>query len=290
MRFLLFQLLLVAALMQAQPGGGTQGDGIWRRDAFYGEIQTLDTCEGHQPGNGQYHYHANPICLRYEAGDNVELVRNKRTGTIYREKAAPWKHSPILGWALDGYPVYGPYGYSDPRSASSAIRRVKVSFRLRTITERTSIPDWTLPNHPGVSAQLTAAQHGPAINELFPLGRYIEDYEYVAGLGDLDVYNGRFAVTPEYPQGTYAYYVTIDDSGRPAFPYQISGQFNGAATGARAQTIPTDAQTFFENGQLAPTGQTSPSLTAWLTKNSTQNALVTSSYNPAVGPKTTWPT
>jgi len=291
MRILKLNLMVLGALtlVNGQPPGGGQGDGIWRRNAHFGEIQTLDACAGHQPGSGDYHYHANPICLRYEAGDNVELVRNKRTGSVYREKSAPWKHSPILGWAWDGYPIYGPYGYADARSAASAIRRVKSGFRLRNITARTSIPDWTLPNHAGVNAQLTTTQYGPAINDLFPLGRYVEDYEFVTGPGDLDVYNGRFAVTPEYPQGTYAYYVTIDDSGHPAFPYLISGQLYGTASGGRAQTVPTTAEPFFENGRIVATSQTSPSLTAWLTKYSTQNAQVVSSFNPAGGPKTTWP-
>ena len=134
------------------------GDGIWRRNAYYGEIQTLDTCFGHQPGNGDYHYHANPVCLRAQLDDNIELVRTKRTGSAFKEKAAPWKHSPIIGWAFDGYPVYGPYGYSDATSASSAIKRIRSGYRLRQIAERTSIPAWSLANHPGVSQTLTTAQ------------------------------------------------------------------------------------------------------------------------------------
>ena len=37
-----------------------------------------------------------------------------------------------------------------------------------------------------------------------------QDYEYVEGLGDLDQCNGRFGVTPEFPEGIY-YYVVTDD-------------------------------------------------------------------------------
>ena len=40
-----------------------------------------------------------------------------------------------------------------------------------------------------------------------------QDYEYVAGSGDLDECNGRFGVTPEFPNGIYHYYIT------DAFPY-----------------------------------------------------------------------
>ena len=43
-----------------------------------------------------------------------------------------------------------------------------------------------------------------------PAGRFIEDYEYSFGLGDLDQYNGRFCKTPDFPDGRYCYFVTID--------------------------------------------------------------------------------
>ena len=54
----------------AQPPGG-QGDGIWLRNAYYGESQTFDRCLGHQPGNGQYHHHVQPVCLRAQLDDNL---------------------------------------------------------------------------------------------------------------------------------------------------------------------------------------------------------------------------
>ncbi|MBI1789110.1 MAG: YHYH protein [Acidobacteria bacterium] len=285
-------LPVFSVTLLAQPGGppGGQGDGIWRRNAFWGEAQTMDACEGHQPQTGQYHHHMNPICLRAQVDDNAELVATRRTGADYREKAAPWKHSPILGWAWDGYPIYGPYGYGNPNDATSPVTRLRPGFRLRSIAARTSLPAWTLPTHPGVGETLTALQYGPPINAEFPLGRYIEDYEYAAGIGDLDQYNGRFAVTPEYPQGTYAYHVTIDGNGVPAFPYIMAGQFYGTARGGNVQTIPTSATVYFQNGQMAGNPQTAPLLTSWLTKHSTANAQVVSSFNPSAGPQTTWPT
>lgn len=54
-----------ALYAQGPPGGGpggVSGDGIWRRNAAYGEIRTFDSCLGHQPGSGTYHYHVNPVC------------------------------------------------------------------------------------------------------------------------------------------------------------------------------------------------------------------------------------
>ncbi|MEY4167688.1 MAG: hypothetical protein RIR52_1512 [Acidobacteriota bacterium] len=108
--WLLAALLIgvVAVAGQPPPGPMQQGDGVWIRNAYYGEFQTFDRCYGHQPGNGLYHHHVQPVCLRAQLGDNLEPVRTSRTGTIYREKSGGWSHSPILGWALDGQPIYGP--------------------------------------------------------------------------------------------------------------------------------------------------------------------------------------
>lgn len=281
-------LFIICAFVQAQPGG--QGDGIWVRNAYYGEAQTFDKCLGHQPGNGQYHHHAQPICLRAQLDDNIVAVNTSRTGTTYREKSAPWKHSPILGWAFDGYPIYGPYGYSDPTNANSAIKRMKPGFQLRTITQRTTLPTWALAHHTGISQQLSASQYGPDVSDAFPVGRYVEDYDFVSGAGDLDQYNGRFAITPEYPSGTYAYYVTINDDGSPAFPYIIGMQYYGNVTGNATTTAPANAQSYFSNGAYAQTVTGVPQLNSWFTKNSQQNAQIVSGFDPAAGAQTTWPT
>jgi uncharacterized protein (TIGR03437 family) len=271
-------------------GGGGSGDGIWRRNAYYGEILTFDSCVGHQPGNGSYHYHASPLCLRAQLNDNLQILRTSRNGSTYAELASGWHHSPILGWAPDGYPIYGPYGYSKPLDSTSPIKRLKSGFRLRSITQRNTLPDWSLPNHTGVSQSLTSSQYGPAVSTTFPLGRYVEDFEWVSGLGDLDQYNGRMTVTPEYPGGTYAYYVTIDDNGTPAFPYIIAGEFYGTVTStfSNGGTVSSSALDYFNAG-TSTAGPSTPTLTSWSTKYSTQYAQVTSGFDPSAGPSTTWP-
>ena len=114
----------------------------------------------------------NPVCL-YNSKDNT-------------------KHSPIIGWAYDGYPIYGSFGYSDPLNPRSTLKRMRTSYRFRRITART-----TLPN----GQSLASSKYGPPVNATFPLGSFQEDYEYVQGYGDLDVYNGRKCITPDYPNG-----------------------------------------------------------------------------------------
>lgn len=58
-------------------------------------------------------------------------------------------------------------------------------------------------------------------------GTFVEDYIYDDTVGDLDEHNGRYCVTPEYPNGTYAYFSTIDSSGNPVYPYFVGRTFFG---------------------------------------------------------------
>ena len=118
-------------------------------------------------------------------------------------------HSPILGWAYDGNPIYGPYGFTDPQGGS--ISQMVSGYELKT----------NPTNRPPQS--------------LFPLGYFIEDYIFT-DRGDLDIHNGRFCVTPDYPNGKYCYFSTlntfsVDSTGpfknykRPVFPYLIGNTF-----------------------------------------------------------------
>ena len=117
-------------------------------------------------------------------------------------------HSPIIGWAYDGNPIYGPYGYTN--AFGGTVTRIKSSYEL-----------------------ITQQSQRPPLSS-FSEGFFVEDYQFT-GSGDLDEHNGRICVTPEYPNGTYAYFATInaniDNSGpfdnfkRPAFPYIIGLTF-----------------------------------------------------------------
>ena len=285
-------LALAATLLASAqpPGPAAQGDGIWLRNGYYGEFETFDKCLGHQPGNGQYHNHVQPVCLRAQLNDNLDVVSVERTGTIYREKAGSFTHSPILGWAFDGYPIYGPYGYADPADATSAVKRVQSSFQLRAITDRTTLPDWLANYHSPTPQQLPAALYGPPISIKYPQGRYIEDFEYSAGLGDLDQYNGRFTVTPQFPNGTYAYFVTIDDAGAPAFPYILGAEYYGSTTGSgNAPNPPSSATDYFNNEHLTGAPSDDAMLASFAIDSSQTPAQVIIGWDPAAGPQSTWP-
>jgi hypothetical protein len=104
-------------------------------------------------------------------------------------------HSPIIGWAYDGNPIYGPYGFDTPQGGE--VRRIESGYSISTKN---------LQNRPN-----------------YLPGFFVEDYDFTDS-GDLDIHNGRFCVTPEFPNGVYAYFCTIDVEFKPQFPY-ILGNF-----------------------------------------------------------------
>ena len=193
----------------------------WSRNLQYDLEDNFDFARGYvftgynNQFGGEYAHLSDPKELRYVVGDNVFL---DPVTTQFRELESNFLHSPIIGWAFDGNPIYGPYAYSDPTDQNSGIRRLRTSYGLKTNVV------YDLDTNPNPSRV-----DGPAI-ATYPAGSFVEDYTYVFQQGDLDTYNGRFCKTPEYPDGTYAYFITIDasDAGIAEFPYIIGPQFNSS--------------------------------------------------------------
>lgn len=130
--------------------------------------------------------------------------------TVYREdyqndQLAEKYHSPIVGWAYDGNPIYGPYGYETPEGG--VVKRLESGYKFSNNSLRPS---------------------------KYPTGFFVEDYIFV-GDGDLDRHNGRYCKTPEFPNGVYAYFLTInfveESDGpfksylKPIFPYIIGDSY-----------------------------------------------------------------
>lgn len=162
---------------------------------------------------GEYSHLSDPKQLRYVVGDNVFLDPVTNT---FKELSSNFRHSPIIGWAFDGNPIYGPYGYADPTDQNSGVRRLRTSYKLKTNIV------YNIESNPN-----PARIDGPSLIT-YPAGSFIGDYIYNFQSGDLDAYNGRFCKTPDYPEGVYAYFVTIDasESGIPEFPYIIGPAYN----------------------------------------------------------------
>ncbi len=235
----------------------TPGTGYWNRDAYVNEGATFDPGYAHQQNTGTYHYHASPIALRYQLGDHVNY--NTASKSYNEATNAVMKHSPILAWVGDGFPLYGPYGYSNRTNASSGVRRMISGYVIRngqfgtsnlTANGRTTIPQWAVRAY-GVQSN----QSGPSVTSSYPLGRYMEDNDYLGDHGyvqgvdfDLDEYNCRWCVTPEFPNGTFAYFVSIAADGTPTFPYNIGRAYFGNNVGGSVSSIPETVATNFVGG------------------------------------------
>ena len=238
-----------------------------------------DEFGGKANNRGQYYQACNPIGLRRQLNDNMTSSGD------YEEDVTSITHSPVLGWMFDGTPIYGPYGYTDPDSAISAVKRIESGYSSRQISSRNTTPDGTIlvgdeigppvdsvecnvvgfvpftgdtaefvvgqivtqvnsqyddTPVPGVSGVvqdfnpqtgrlLIASVNGVFSRNMwvksptawgqignvpivYNIGYFVEDYIYSSTGADLDVYNGRFCVTPEFPDGRYCYFATIRNS------------------------------------------------------------------------------
>jgi hypothetical protein len=156
----------------------------------------------------QYAHAYSPRILRqsvqatsFRKGKKIFVPDLQRFGS---EELTSQSHSPIIGWAYDGNPIYGPYGFTS--KTGGFVKSLTSSYELQLKENRPS-------------------------TSIYPQGFFVEDYSYTAN-GDLDEHNGRFGITPEYPNGVYAYFTTINSGlvestglfanyKKPIFPYVI---------------------------------------------------------------------
>lgn len=128
-----------------------------------------DEHNAHTQPNGTYHYHGNPLAL---------FEQNNPNGP-----------SPVIGFAADGFPIYGSFIVSNGK-----LRRATTSYQLKK----------------------GSRSGGPG-------GRYdgtfVDDWQYVAGSGDLDECNGMiqdggygYVVTATYPHVMGCFRGTPDSS------------------------------------------------------------------------------
>ena len=168
-----------------------------------------------------YGHVGNPKSLRVALNDNLS--------STFQEPASK-THSPIIGYAYDGNPIYGPFGYENPLDATSSIARMTTSY-----------------------VQKTSRFEGPSTST-YPLGTFIDDYEYRHRSGLLDQNNGRYCVTPEFPTGTYAYFLTINDQQEPQYPYILGENYYSLPVDSNynsnlSQTdLPTNVRRFYRSG------------------------------------------
>ena len=86
---------------------------------------------------------------------------------------------------------------------------------------------------------ISTRANGPDVDATYHLGYFREDYEYIVSTGEdhLDEHNGRLCVTPEYPDGTYAYFATVDENWNSTYPYVVGPTFYGVSENRKVNII-----------------------------------------------------
>ena len=218
------------------------GDGKWNRDAVVGERLGFDCSKAH-PAMGNYHHHQNPSAFGLDLNVISTVCSTYPSDGLY--VINPAEHSPLLGFAYDGFPIYGAYGYANT-NGTGGIVRMKSGYQYRNITTRT------------IWADGTDVLDGPAVSTTYPLGYFREDYEFVAHPSDasyLDIHNGRICNTPEYPaslypNGIYCYFTTVDANHNSAYPYVVGPTFYGNKTGGTSTISETTTQYTLANADF----------------------------------------
>lgn len=212
--------------------GGPNATQAWNRDAIPAEMGGFDCSKGH-PAMGNYHHHQNPSAFKLDLVVLSNICNTYDADGLYGIDSTV--HSPLIGFAYDGFPIYGAYGYADT-NGTGGITRMKSGYGLTGATTRVN---------------------GPVVNTTYFEGYFREDYVFTANTAKdyLDEHNGRFCVTPEYPNGTYCYFATVDSDLNSAYPYVVGPTFYGTKVVTTVSSVPTGTTTY-----NAPTGINSSDL------------------------------
>lgn len=130
----------------------------WRYDPmFAGNDFGTDSHNAHTQPDGAYHYHGDPVAMYDTSGETA---------------------SGVIGFAADGFPIFGPYIDED-----GTVRKVQSGYVLKSGSRTSQEGEGAFP--------------GGEYD-----GTYIDDYEWRSDQGDLDACNGMER------NGQYGYYVT----------------------------------------------------------------------------------
>lgn len=207
-------------VLLSNPSAGNEAVGLYSPPSgfhynrtFFSSFFKLDDCGGYVDFDRKYSYYNGRFLNRCWNDSKVYSSNSYYSGSHYNDDYFRHGdgHSKILGFCYDGYPIYGPFGYTDSENPGS-ISLMTSSYVLKGDDSHRPI-NWKYTN---------AISVNDVTYNLTP-GAFVEDFYYAEGSGILDQYNGRYAVTPEYPEGTYAYYLTFTSNSLliPAYPYII---------------------------------------------------------------------
>lgn len=230
-------------------------ESVWHPSAMAFEAYDLDICLGHATLEGEYHHHSYTPCFAEEIGDTGD------------------SHSPIWGFILDGYPIYGPYDDADELAASCWEMRDYSSGSPSGCGSDNIRSCLMVDPYDMHSGTVAAAASGPSTTETVTSlsnnlldtvsGVYFEDYFFnstcaAQGGKYLDSHNG-------HSHGTYGYHyhftlsqeaMDADGTVLPTFPYMSGPKYYGCRLDGSCCTGPSGGAC---NDRLA-TSTISPSI------------------------------
>lgn len=194
--------------------------GVWNHYAVAFRSKGMDVCLGHA-GRGPYHHHTYNDCIRQEVGDEGD------------------DHSPLYGYAGDGYPIHGPYHAADVLAESCwIVRDYSASSATGCGTDGARTCQYV--DQTDISLGFQDVTAGPTTSELVnadavdvpaEAGFYLEDYYYdttCTAQGDqyLDEHNGH-----DHDDLGYHYHTSVDDNMFATFPLAPAVSLKGQASG-----------------------------------------------------------
>lgn len=180
---------------------------VWHQVASEFRSNGMDLCNGHA-GNGAYHHHGYSACVRQMVGDQG------------------LGHSPIYGYAGDGYPIHGPY-HDSAQLVESCWKKRDYSAASPTGCGSEAVRDCRFLDEENTNLGVEQVVPGPRADSTIRIngndsrarsGIYYEDYFYdascaVASVWALDEHNGH-----DHDEFGYHYHVTVDSEMQPVFP------------------------------------------------------------------------
>ena len=73
--------------------------------------------------------------------NSIEVFFKDNLTATLEEKISGLSHSPIVGWAYDGNPIYGPYGDSNSLTQTGGIIRPQSSYKVDVETDSNLRPN-----------------------------------------------------------------------------------------------------------------------------------------------------
>ena len=223
-------------------GATVNGNNIWERDAFVNESSTFDAAFAHPAGRFYHHHANAPALrhilgdsVDYDASTNIytESSNNEHSPIIgwCRDGLpvyGPYSYSDPEDSSSSIRRMISGFQLRDGSNGADDLRQNAGTDSQGMDTGRTTLPQWVERNDDSVSTTvLNPNRYGPSTSlvvggETYALGRYLQDWAYKGDLNgydlyegastdggfiegthyDLNEYNARFTVTPEFPEGT----------------------------------------------------------------------------------------